>query len=268
LFVLSKQKSMQEAKNKGKQIFFERLTPLQRIVISLVVAVAGSFIFPFDAGGYFSWLVLWDIFSVCYLICCWMVIFNLPVNKIKQRASGEDGSKAFVFAMVIISCIAAMVTVSLLVLKQTDEATKGWQLAVSIAGMLFSWAMVHTIYTFHYAHLFYNEKGSGGLEFPGSKNEAPDYMDFAYFAFVLGCTFQVSDVEISSKYIRRVALFHGLLSFALNTFVVALSINIMASLLPKNNTDKKDKTNITAPALPSVCHNRCGSRAPVHQCSI
>lgn len=94
--------------------------------------------------------------------------------------------------------------------------------------------MVHTIYIFHYAHKYYDtevkheNKIIGGLEFPG--NEEPDYLDFAYFSFGLGCTFQVSDISVTSKKIRRIALIHGLLSFALNTFVVALTINLIAGL--------------------------------------
>jgi uncharacterized membrane protein len=100
--------------------------------------------------------------------------------------------------------------------------------------MLLSWIMVHTVFTFHYAHMYYDvpdegsSKISGGLDFPGEKE--PDYIDFAYFSFVIGCTFQVSDVEISSRKIRRMALLHGLLSFGLNTFVVALTINLIAGL--------------------------------------
>jgi len=67
-----------------------------------------------------------------------------------------------------------------------------------------------------------------GLEIPG--NEAPDYMDFAYFAFVIGMTFQVSDIQISSRQIRRVVLAHGILSFLFNTVIVALTINVVVNL--------------------------------------
>ncbi len=93
--------------------------------------------------------------------------------------------------------------------------------------------MVHTMFTFHYAHIYYDDDENnaahhaGGLEFP---KEKPDYLDFAYFSFVIGMTFQVSDVEISARLIRRVALLHGLLAFLLNTFVVALTINLIAGL--------------------------------------
>ena len=116
---------------------------------------------------------------------------------------------------------------------QTDHE-KAIVLPIAILGMLFSWLLVHTIFTVRYAHLYYRndpdqpEMHVGGLKFPSE--DRPDFLDFAYFSFVLGMTFQVSDVEISSKTIRRIALFHGLLSFGYNTVIVALTINIIAGL--------------------------------------
>jgi uncharacterized membrane protein len=110
----------------------------------------------------------------------------------------------------------------------------GFLVPITVAGMLLSWIMVHTLFAFHYAHDYYmphktdKTRHTGGLDFPG--NERPDYIDFAYFSFVIGCTFQVSDIEISSKKIRRLVFVHQLISFGLNTFVLALSINLVASL--------------------------------------
>ena len=94
---------------------------------------------------------------------------------------------------------------------------------------------MHTIFGFHYAHLYYGDdtndstRHAEGLEFPGEKK--PDYLDFAYFSFVIGMTFQVSDTAVHSRSIRRLVLLHGLISFGLNTFVVALTINLIAGLL-------------------------------------
>jgi uncharacterized membrane protein len=94
--------------------------------------------------------------------------------------------------------------------------------------------MVHTTFCFHYAHLYYDDADedteifAGGLDFPNEKT--PDYMDFVYFSFGIGMSFQVSDVDITSKTIRRLVLLHGLLAFGLNTFVVALTINLIAGL--------------------------------------
>lgn len=90
--------------------------------------------------------------------------------------------------------------------------------------------MLHSIYIFHYAHIYYDNRNKKiwGLDFPNDLN--PDYLDFAYFSLVLGSTFQVSDVSITEKRIRRIALIHWILSFLLNSFVVALTINLIASL--------------------------------------
>jgi uncharacterized membrane protein len=107
-------------------------------------------------------------------------------------------------------------------------------LLAALPAMLFSWAIIHTTFGFHYANRYYDDAEgdpkihAGGLDFPNEKN--PDYLDFAYFSFVIGMTFQVSDVTITSRKIRRLALLHGLISFALNTFVVALTINLIAGL--------------------------------------
>ena len=105
---------------------------------------------------------------------------------------------------------------------------------VSFFSILCSWALVHTILTFHYAHLYYdddktgNKANYGGLQFPN--DDTPDYRDFAYFSFVVGMTFQVSDVQVTDKTMRRLVLAHGLISFVLNTFVVALTVNFIAGL--------------------------------------
>ena len=219
----------QAIEHKHKKNFFNGLKPLQRVFLSVLIAATAFFVIPCGDNKYFNVLVIIDLFSFSYLIFCWIVLFTMPISSIRRNASKEDGSKPFVFAMVILSSLAGMISVLLLILNDDANINKFLSLLVSIAGIIFSWAIVHTVFSFHYAHLFYSGKSEGGLEFPG--DEKPDYLDFAYFSFTIGCTFQVSDVEISSKKIRRLALFHGLLAFMLNTFVVALSINIVSGLL-------------------------------------
>ena len=93
-----------------------------------------------------------------------------------------------------------------------------------------AWAVTHTAFTLRYAHLYYDDSGGkGGLDFPGG--EPPDDFDFAYFAFTVGMCFQVSDVAVSRSAFRRWVLAHALLSFAYNTAIVALTINLLADLL-------------------------------------
>ena len=99
--------------------------------------------------------------------------------------------------------------------------------------MVMSWLTAHVVFAIRYAHEWYDcddePRLRQGLEFPGDTQ--PDYMDFLYFSLVLGMTFQVSDVQITSRRLRRLALLHGLVSFLYNTVIVALTVNIAAGLL-------------------------------------
>ena len=220
---------------KSKDNFFISMHPIQRVIISIVIALIASI---FIRKTHFNYMMigtmLWDVFAFTYLITSGIIFFTSSTNDIKTRASKEDGGRLFVFFIVVVASFASMVAVTMLIIsKDTANIPKIIYLPVIVSGMLLSWIMVHTTFSFHYAHLYYDydegeEKNAEGLDFPGEKN--PDYLDFAYFSFVIGMTFQVSDVEISSREIRRQALAHALLSFVLNTFVVALTINLIAGL--------------------------------------
>lgn len=214
---------------------FLAMDPLQRVLISTILAVvAYIFIRKFHFNAMITSMMLWDVFALSYIITSWIVFFTSSVSHITKKARQDDGSRVFVFLIVVVACFASMFTVLMLTIsKDTADVAKAIYLPVIIAGMLLSWMLVHTTFCFHYAHLFYDndegtEKNAAGLTFPGEQQ--PDYIDFAYFSFVIGMTFQVSDIEITSRTIRRQALVHGLLSFALNTFVVALTINLIAGL--------------------------------------
>lgn len=220
--------------NRGN--IFLRMHPVHRILISLGLAlIALLAVSNSGLNTLFKTVLVWDVFALAYVILCWIVFFTRSTSQIRLYAQKEDGSRVFVSIIIIIASFASMLTVLLLILSQeTTETAKMIYVPLAVSGMLLSWFMVHTIFGFHYAHMYYGddeenpEKHAEGLSFP--KEKAPDYLDFAYFAFVIGMTFQVSDVEITSRRIRRQALAHGLLSFGLNTFVVALTINLIAGL--------------------------------------
>lgn len=221
---------------KANALFLNKLRPLHRLLISLSAFLA-AFVST-NAWGMaplVHWLSCWVAFSATYLALSWYTIVTMPVSAIIRRAGEEDGSRIFVSSFLLLAIAACLCGVLAFTIGARGQMIGRWPyLGISFLSIMFSWMLVHTLYAFHYAHLYYKDateeavKGEG-LDFPG--HEAPDYMDFVYFSIVLGCTFQVSDVEISSKRIRRVALFHGLLSFVMNTFVVALTINIIAGLV-------------------------------------
>lgn len=221
---------------KTRENIFLKLHPLHRVLVSLLFSVLAFFVIRHNhISSLVSSVILWDVFAITFLIISWIVLFNRPTSQIRKIAKKDDGSVAFVFTVILFSSFASMITVLLLIVsKKTSPNDEAFNLAVTVMSILLSWLMVHTTFTFHYAHLYYDDhkndssRQAKGLEFPSE--DAPNYLDFAYFAFVIGMTFQVSDVQITSGHLRKVVLFHGLLSFALNTFVVAFTINIIAGL--------------------------------------
>ena len=212
------------------------IRPVYRLLISLALGGIILFFVPEKATPLIKVLSVWLVVEFIYLIMDWIILFSSPISDIRKYARRDDGSKIFVFIMVLVSSFASIIIVLLLMIsKAGDDTEHGLFVFVSVSGILLSWFMVHTLYTFHYAHMYYddapgdNSKDAEGLSFPQDEN--PDYIDFTYFSFVIGCTFQVSDVEINSRRIRHAVLVHQMISFFLNTIVVALTINLVAGLI-------------------------------------
>jgi uncharacterized membrane protein len=226
---------MDKASKKSPGNIFLRMHPLQRIMLSLGITLLAFFTSRnMHLDSMLRFTLLWDVFAAVFIISSWIIFFTRPVSEIKKLANKEDGSKLFVMISIIISSFASMFAVLLLVIsKEQPAGQEALTVILAVTGMVVSWIMIHTIFTFHYAHMYYftgkdDTPDDEALGFPVTKD--PDYIDFAYFSFVIGMTFQVSDVEINSRIIRRTALAHALLAFALNTFVVALTINLIAGL--------------------------------------
>ena len=225
---------MKEGEN-GKNIF-EKMHPLQRIGLSFIFALLIFLLVKNAALGLLLPIVItWCAFAFSYILSSWLVMFSRSVAEIKKMAQKDDGSGIFVIVFTIIASFAAMVTVLMLVIaSKTEDKNEILRVSICFSSVMLSWFLVHTIFTFHYAHLFYDADIATttsikkGLSFPCEDD--PDYLDFAYFSFVVGMTFQVSDVEVTTKKMRRLVLLHGLLAFMLNTFVVALAINFIAGL--------------------------------------
>ncbi|MDN3585477.1 DUF1345 domain-containing protein [Pedobacter aquatilis] len=206
----------------------QKRSALYILLLSLVVGLGayfGSLLMQMD--GLTHIMLGWDVFCVILISLHWYMFFNTSVSETHLKAKKQDETRGEIFAIVLVSTFAGMLAVVLLLLNQN---IKTLDLVIAISGMFLSWALVHTTFAMRYAHLFYgdNKTKKGGLEFPN--DEAPDFIDFAYFSFVIGMTFQVSDVEISSRNIRRLALLHSIISFIFNTVIVALTINALAGL--------------------------------------
>jgi len=217
---------------------FFRLDANYRLFFSLFVAIVTLFFVRNQFSVPAVALITWITFGMVVIIMDWVIILKAHPREIRKIAKLEDSSRTLIFLFVIVASVISLGAI-LFLLKSTkghSEADVTGHVLLAMASVIVSWWLVHTLFSLRYAHLYYsvdpdgdNKKPYGGLEFPNEKE--PDYLDFVYFSFVIGMTFQVSDVEISDKHIRRLAWMHGLIAFAFNTAIVALSINIISSLI-------------------------------------
>lgn len=180
----------------------------------------------------------WDIFAVINLILSWISISTTEIHQIRQTAKKQDSSRTTIFVFVIVAACMSLFAVGFVLVsgKGSPGSTPTFHIFLAVISVVCSWFLIHTLFALRYAHIYYGDKNiqdtkdkDGGLDFP--KEKEPDYMDFAYFSFVIGMTCQVSDVQVTSKRVRRLVLLHGILSFAFNTAILALIINILASLI-------------------------------------
>lgn len=199
--------------------------------IGRIVGPARGVLFGFDAGA-----IVW-----IGLTLRMMAGSETEDMRVRAKANDPDAHVLLAIALLIVAVVLVAVTVEL------TGVSGGHGSALGIAGgtLLLAWLFSNLLFALHYAHGFYSpgdesdapgrgdgeDQDSGGLEFPGE--ELPDYGDFAYFSFVLGMTFQVSDVQITAKSMRRLALYHALAAFLFNIIVVALSVSLIGNMLQK-----------------------------------
>ena len=156
-------------------------------------------------------MIGWDTFSLCMIIQSWITFTTTTSQQIREQSKVQDSSRTIIFLIILISTLASFFAVLLLLItKGKFQSAESFHLVIAIAGMILSWFFIHTIFTLRYVHIYYGDDDekpgthAGGLMFPD--HAPPDYLDFAYFAFVLGMTFQVSDIQITSKRLRRIAM--------------------------------------------------------------
>ena len=154
----------------------------------------------------------------------------------------QDTTRWITFIFVIFASFVSLFTVILVlhILSNTKEKGYAYHVGFSILSVILSWNLIHTVFAFRYTHLYYNlltdenntvKDLKGGIIFP--TDNPPDYLDLVYFSYTIGMTFQVSDIQITSRRIRHLVLFHAILSFTYNTVILALGITIISGLIQK-----------------------------------
>jgi uncharacterized membrane protein len=208
-----------------------------RIIIALVASVVVFLALRAKVRPSTAMIVSWNAFAFCILALDWLIILVTPQRKLRALAQEQDLSRFLIFLFVVIAACAALFAVGFLISVNKRQIGGHFtvHLFLTLLTVTFSWMLVHTVFGLRYAHAFYGDsdepgnRHAGGLIFPGDR--PPDYFDFAYFSFVVGMTCQVSDVQITSRRMRRLTLAHSILSFGYNTIILALLINTVSGLL-------------------------------------
>ncbi len=177
----------------------------------------------------------WDAGALTFIALTLHLFVVRPPTQMAAEAEAQEEGEWTIFWVMLLGTVFSFAALSgeFSGLKDMPGVERGLHVTLVAATLMLSWLLTHFVFAFRYAHEWYDLDGrgrvKGGLAFPSE--EQPDYIDFLYFSVVIGMTFQVSDVQITARRLRRLALLHGLLSFLFNTVIVALTVNIAAGIL-------------------------------------
>jgi uncharacterized membrane protein len=174
----------------------------------------------------------WCALALVILVWIWATIGPKDSEATAEHARSEDFSRATADIVLLGASVASLVAVAmtLVLAGHAHDGRKTALITLTIVTVALAWFLVHTVFTVRYGDLYYADP-VGGIDF--NEDDKPDYRDFAYLALTIGMTFQVSDTDLQAKPIRRHAIRHALLSYAFGAVIVAITINIVASLLSK-----------------------------------
>jgi uncharacterized membrane protein len=210
---------------------FRILHARPKLLFSAIVGLGIIFMLPPEWRLATRSLIGWDIGIGLYLCIVYWTFAHSEISHIRQHAAAEDEGRVAILVMTVTATLASIGAIVAL-LGHANGGGKGdpLQLIFAIGTIILSWGFIHSIFALHYTYEFYSESPSAtGLKFPG--NNQPDYWDFVYFSFVIGMTFQVSDVAVTSRSIRHMVTAHGIVAFVFNVALLAITVNIGASAI-------------------------------------
>lgn len=189
--------------------------------VAVVVALAGAARYAPALG--------WDVAAVTFLLWLWFTIWPMGADATAQWATREDPTRPLSDVLLLAAAVVSLGAVGFFLLQASSAkgSTQDLLAGVGVATVILSWLVVHSVFTLRYAMLYYTGK-DGGVSF--NQSASPRYSDFAYLAFTLGMTFQVSDTDLQTPTIRATALRHALLSYLFGAVILATTINLVAGL--------------------------------------
>jgi uncharacterized membrane protein len=216
--------------------FVQSLMMRPRVYGAAVAGTLAMLFLPHDLHSNVRATLAWNIGGLVYLLFAFQLIASCGADRIKARAARRDDSRLVILTIILLAIAASFAAIAGLVgqAKSPGISDHGKVMLAALAAVtiLISWGVTQVAFALHYAHAYYRpDEGSdagGGLAFPGC--DQPDYWDFLYFSTSIGATSQTSDTSIRSRALRRLVTLHAAVSFFFNTAVLALTVNIAASL--------------------------------------
>lgn len=212
-----------------------RVSAHVRFGAAVMAGVAGYALAPPELTAAGRAVGAWDAFAGASLLLLWPVIISADACRTRAMAAREAPGALVAFGFVPLALASSLAAVLLLLstsmMPTLSVLMRAEHVGLAVGGVAAAWLLLHTVFTLRYAYLYYDGGAMpGGLTFPEG-SPPPRYLDFAYFAFVIGMTAQTADVSIYDPAIRATVLVHGLLAFTFNTAVVALSISVLVGVL-------------------------------------
>ena len=209
-----------------------------RVIIGVAVTIAALFLLPGSLPGAVREAIAWCAGGGVYLVMAFSLMRDCHSDKIRTRAARQDDSAVAILVLVLMAMFSSFAAIFglLAAAKNASDESKLFFVGLAAATIVTSWLVTQVAFTIHYAHEYYapdqflgeSSDAKNVLTFPGDSK--PDYWDFFYFATSFGAASQTSDVVINSKPMRRLTTLHAIVSFFFNTMVLALTINLAASL--------------------------------------
>ena len=227
----------------AKSRAFARHDPRQaraRLLVAIALGFVVWFIIPARFGNAFRVVAGWDAAALSMGALAWLLIFRADANRTRHHAAQDDPGRRAVWIIAILASGFSLFATAVVLrgARMCAAEARTPFVVLCLLAVASAWSLTHTAYTLRYAHLYYRDDGNGegGLTFPNDPpvrgeppppDDPPAYIDFAYFAFTIGMCFQVSDVQITSRLIRRAVTAHAVLSFTYNTAILATAVSLI-----------------------------------------
>lgn len=213
----------------------ESLMLRPRVYFAAIAGTLAFFVCPSDVPGMVRTSIAWDASGLVYLLLAFRLMYSCGADHIKAVAEVRDDSRLVILTVILLAIGASFVAIAQLIgharQPSIDSRDQIFLAGLAILTIITSWSVTQVAFALHYAHEYYRPGKGGhahGLIFP--ECDVPDYWDFLYFSTSIGATSQTSDTSIRSRSLRRLVTLHAVIAFFFNTAVLALTVNIAASL--------------------------------------